>query len=411
MGGHGGQTQLAIGLSRQGSALSVLLEPQDRRAEDAALAQIVSDPGLNHTEVLANHQRARPLRLEHQDADQGLVVVADVGALTGGQALRNPPQPEEADDMVDPDAASMAQDSAQHVSIRGVAELLQPVWPPRWLAPVLAKLVVLVWRGTNRDLTREGISKPPGISAFRMDTDREVMDDPDRHPGFLGLPLHRTELLINDPLQPAIELHLVADLITDCLHGRAAWVLQVRGPVTPRQPFLLGQRTPRSEVEQTLAFAVAESGEGPLPTRRPRLVENGAQGRRLGRPDRVTVDRVRRVQRPRIICVPLQQLPLCRGHVAHLRDVLDPDVDRVEEAPRRGQIGRGLDRGYRLARMQRVHQDEVRAQVGRGPSHHVAEISEVPQTPGLTGPYRVQLAQQAPRPSLLQRGWQDHCCG
>src|ERR1035437_6293884 len=102
--------------------------------------------------------------------------------------------------MVDPDAAGMAQDSAQHVSIRGVAELLQPVWPPRWLAPVLAKLVVLVWRGTNRDLTREGISKPPAVGAFRMDTDREVMDDPFRFTDSAAPPIHPPALLINDPL-------------------------------------------------------------------------------------------------------------------------------------------------------------------------------------------------------------------
>ena len=100
-----------------------------------------------------------------------------------------------------------------------------------------------------------------------MDAHREVMNDPERHPGFLGLALNCGELLIDDPLQPTVELHLIAQLLARGIDGRAAWVLQRRGPPTPRKSMLLDQRTPRGEVEQTLAFALAERSEGPLAAR------------------------------------------------------------------------------------------------------------------------------------------------
>src|SRR5665811_403182 len=154
MGGHGGKTQLAIGLSGQRLALRVVLEPQDRRAQNASVAQIVTNPRLDDAEVLADHQRTRPMGLERENADQGLMVVTDVRALAGNLAVRNPPQPEEPDDVVDPDATGMTQGRAQHVPVWRIAELLEPVRPPRRLAPVLAQRVVRARAG------REGA--PPG---------------------------------------------------------------------------------------------------------------------------------------------------------------------------------------------------------------------------------------------------------
>ena len=112
VGGHGGETQLAIGLSGQRRALRVVLEPEDRGAQNASVAQIVTHPRLNDSEVLADHQRTRPMGLEHEDADQRLMVVTDVRALTGKLTVRNPPQPEEPDDVVDPDSTGMTQGGA-----------------------------------------------------------------------------------------------------------------------------------------------------------------------------------------------------------------------------------------------------------------------------------------------------------
>src|SRR5215213_215651 len=64
MGGDRGQAVLTPLLRRQRHtiAIPVEFEPQDRSSEDAALSQIVPDPGFHGAEVLANHhKRNKPM--------------------------------------------------------------------------------------------------------------------------------------------------------------------------------------------------------------------------------------------------------------------------------------------------------------------------------------------------------------
>ena len=75
--------------------------------EQAALAQVVARGRLDDAEVLADHDRAGARGLQHQDADERLVVVADVGTLDRTHAVGDPPEPEEADDVVDAQAAGV----------------------------------------------------------------------------------------------------------------------------------------------------------------------------------------------------------------------------------------------------------------------------------------------------------------
>ena len=116
-----------------------------------------------------------------EDADERLVVVTDVRPLGRGHPLRDPPQPEEPDDVVDPDAAGVAQDGPHHVAERCVPQRGEPVRAPRWLAPVLAELVELVRRRSDGHTRGERVAQPPGVGALGMDADRKVVDDPDRH--------------------------------------------------------------------------------------------------------------------------------------------------------------------------------------------------------------------------------------
>ena len=81
VGGHRGQAQLpASAAAAAGAPVAVPLEPQDRGAEHAAVAQVVAHPRLDRAEVLADHEGAGPVRLQGQDPDHRLVVVAHVGA-------------------------------------------------------------------------------------------------------------------------------------------------------------------------------------------------------------------------------------------------------------------------------------------------------------------------------------------
>ena len=82
----------------------------------------------------------------------------------------------------------------------------------------------------------------------------------------------------------------------------------------------------------------------------------------------------------------------------HLRDVLHAQVQRVDEPPRRRQVGRGLHRGDRLGRVQRVDEDEVRLVRGRRPGRDVGEVPQVADAPGPRRAHLVELGHQADDP-------------
>ncbi len=125
--GHTGQAELPPPVRAARLTRVVLLEPQDRGAQDAALPQVLARPRLDRAEILSYHDRSGPMRLQRQDAHQGLVVVPDVSPGRRGRPGRDPPQPEQPDHMVDPDPPGVAQHRAQHVPVGRVAGLGQPV--------------------------------------------------------------------------------------------------------------------------------------------------------------------------------------------------------------------------------------------------------------------------------------------
>ena len=95
----GGQGQTPVGGGLQRPAVVLLLEPEHRRAEHTAAGEVVARPGLDGAQVLADDDGAGAVGLEQGDADHGLVVVADVGALVRPHALGNPPQAKQPDDI------------------------------------------------------------------------------------------------------------------------------------------------------------------------------------------------------------------------------------------------------------------------------------------------------------------------
>ncbi len=98
--GHRGQAQVSIALRRHRPVL-VPLEPQDGGAEDTPLAEVVADPRLHRAQIFTDDHGPGPVRLEHEDADHRLVVIAHVRSLVRLQTLRDPPEPEQADHVVD----------------------------------------------------------------------------------------------------------------------------------------------------------------------------------------------------------------------------------------------------------------------------------------------------------------------
>ncbi len=161
---------------------------------------------------------------------------------------------------------------------------------------------------------------------------------------------------------------------------------------------MVGERAPRGEVLEPLALLGAERVERRLPGGRPGRGEHDLERRLLGLPRGVAVDGAgvgvevaHRVERP------LDERAVGRGQVPRLADVLDPDVQRVDEAAARREVGRGRHRGAGLGGVQRVDEDEVRAGLVRGEPGQVRQVGQVADAPGRARPHRVQLGHEAPR--------------
>ena len=207
-------------LGWQRLAVRIIFEPEHRSAQDAPLVEVAAYPRLDSSEVLTDHERVGTLRLQHDDADERVVVIADVGALARRTARRNPPQPKHADDVVDANPAGVAERGLQHASERRVGGVGEPVGSPRRLPPVLTHLVVTVWWSTDGDFVGIDISHHPGIGGRGAHPDSQVGDDANGHAGIRGGLLGVAQLLPSDPLQPLVEGDLVAVLLTQPRHSR-----------------------------------------------------------------------------------------------------------------------------------------------------------------------------------------------
>lgn len=80
-------------------------------------AQRLAHTGLDGAEVLADDHRTGQRGLQHQDGEHGLGVVADVGALRRRLALRDPPEAEQAHDVVDAQRAGVAEEGLQQAPV------------------------------------------------------------------------------------------------------------------------------------------------------------------------------------------------------------------------------------------------------------------------------------------------------
>ena len=91
-----------------------------------------------------------------------------------------------------------------------------------------------------------------------MHPDGQVGHDAQRHPGSDGLGLRSRKLVVELPLQPAVEVHCAVMAGGERAHIRTVGVLQTRGPGPPVIAVLLGERTPGGEVIERVALAFPE---------------------------------------------------------------------------------------------------------------------------------------------------------
>ena len=94
-----------------------------------------------------------------------------------------------------------------------------------------------------------------------MHSHGQVGHDAQRHPGSDGLGLGGRKLIVELPLQPAVEVDRAVMACGERADLRTVGVLQTRRPRSPVIAVLLGERAPGGEVIECVALAVSESLE------------------------------------------------------------------------------------------------------------------------------------------------------
>ena len=250
---------------------------------------------------------------------------------------------------------------------------------------------------------REDTAQSPGVGAAQVNADGEVVDHAQPHPGAACRLLRVLQLLVADPLQPAVEADPVRQLFPQRFgFGRPQGAVRV-GPERVLRRQVLADGGPQRKVVQALAGDPAEFVERRLPRRRAAGVVQQFQGLELGRVDGVAVQPFGvLVQAVDLFLEPVHRGAPARFQVGNFGDGLHPDVERVEEPARGRRVRRGLDRRDGLRGVQRVDQDVVRA-AGTAERGQIREVREVADPPGTLGPHGIQLRGQAPAAALQQR--------
>ncbi len=211
------------------------------------------------------------------------------------------------------------------------------------------------------------------------------------------------QLVVQLPLQPAVKVDVVRVFDRELRHRRATRVAEFARPLVPVVAVVLGQRTPRREVVEAAAFSRPEG-----------LVRQRAAGRQLDPvhalqrgaldlPRRVAIDECGRGRVSLAGATRLAQ-PATVLDVGELGDRLDPQVERVDEAPGRRQVRRRFHRRDGGRGVQRVHQDESGAMARRRPHRQVGEVGQIADAPRSFGSDAVELGGQPPGPRAAERG-------
>ena len=117
----GRQSAIAVVLGAQRPAAALLFEPHDGGTENTAFSQVIANPRIHNAKVLADDDGTRTLGFQQDDAHHGLVIVVHVRTFGGSAPIRDPPEAEHAQDVVDANGAGVGQRSADHVTQRQVA--------------------------------------------------------------------------------------------------------------------------------------------------------------------------------------------------------------------------------------------------------------------------------------------------
>ena len=334
-------------LGTQRPTATLLFEPHNGGTEHTTVAQVITHPRLHDAQILADDDGTRTLSLQQDDAHHGLVIVVHVRTFGGSATVRDPPEAEHTQDVVDAHRTGVRQHSADHVAQRQVTRLREATRRPRRLRPVLALLGVDVRRSTHAHAAGKELRSAPLFGTVAVHADCQISHDADLHPNFARHLLGVPKLFGDDPLAPLVEVNALCQLEALKLDARRRRTSKVLGQFD--RALALDKGAPQRIVGQLRTAALDKAIQLALAVVGTRSGEDNLKGLALSLPRAITVDQV--LADGELAALVAQLLD---GHARSLRqggvllDALGTNVDRVEPTARHRQVGRVLQRGHRL---------------------------------------------------------------
>jgi hypothetical protein len=248
-------------------------------------------------------------------------------------------------------------------------------------------------RFTDRDGGNHRVLPAPGVGTRRIDTDRDIDIQTDRHAALPRSVDARMELAVGIPLHELLEFAGAEMGATKFLQSGAGRSLPGVRPLPPwLRPFDLPQHLEASKAQQRFIFsrAIAFKVRAPVLRRaRGKPFVGQPQPFQLGACDAVVVDEFFQAQRVQVVGQP------GRRHAGELRNGVDVDVERVEKQAAVGSVGARLRRPVWEKRVQRVEPDAAGADFA-GDLDEVRKIGEVAVAPIASRAQGVKLNGQGP---------------
>ena len=297
---------------------------------------------------------------------------------------RDPEQPEQSHDVIDAQAAGVAQARANRLHERLVAGTAQPGRHERRQAPVLPLRVELVGRRADAHAAREDILKCPSVGSSGIEADRQILHD--RH----GRRRPR-ELPIDQILQP---------LVKDDARSRIVRIAARRATAGDRRMPVLGRPLPEAGAE-----SLGQHAEGrelvqawllPLKLVEPVVARSRTSFQIVSRARDLSLKIASRsISRSR-----LSRRAAC-GQVAHNSMSRAPSTSSIRRYS--GLRNRRLEGKYGLGCCgrvgagggQRIDQRDAGTLLGR-PAAQPAQIGEIADAPALARARRIELNRPAP---------------
>ena len=244
----------------------VLFEQQHAHAQYGAGNEFFLQAVGHGAEVFTEDDGLMPVGLKGEQTQQIIHRVIQVRTVGRRRPIGNHPQPLEAHDMVDAQAAGMGEVGTEHFDECTKAIADQTFGRKCGNPPALTGTIEDVGRRANGQRGEQLILKTPGLTATAIGTDREVGDQANTHASTACSGLGAFQAAVDQPLAKGEVADALGVLLGECAEGSATRVVPVLGPFAPVKAFATGgahflNGFKAAVVFQRIATGVTETGE------------------------------------------------------------------------------------------------------------------------------------------------------